>query len=175
MFPASLVLTDQPENPDTLHARNDTPITHTIQFRTFPDPRLPMGHRFRFMVSSCLTPNFPYRGPLHRKSIKGFDLLFDYLFSRAAEHTSEPSETEESSNIPSSTASEVTQQNTTKEDAPLSSQAEFLMFLGDFIYADVPIYIGDNKEAYRRLYRRNYQSDSFRKLYERLREVYLLP
>ncbi|KAG6865886.1 hypothetical protein C0991_010967 [Blastosporella zonata] len=43
-----------------------------------------------------------------------------------------------------------------------------MLFLGDFIYADVPIYIGDDMEAYRRLYRRNYISDSFRKIYERL-------
>jgi alkaline phosphatase D len=42
------------------------------------------------------------------------------------------------------------------------------MFLGDFIYADVPFYFGDDKEAYRRLYRRNYLSESFRKVYERL-------
>lgn len=47
---------------------------------------------------------------------------------------------------------------------------EFLMLLGDFIYADVPLYFGDDKEAYRRLYRRNYMSKSFRKIYERLRE-----
>jgi alkaline phosphatase D len=47
---------------------------------------------------------------------------------------------------------------------------DFLLFLGDFIYADVPIYIGDQKEAYRRLYRRNYQSHSFRKVYEQIRK-----
>ena len=47
---------------------------------------------------------------------------------------------------------------------------DFLLFLGDFIYADVPVYIGDNKEAYRRLYRRNFASPSFRKVYERLRK-----
>ena len=46
---------------------------------------------------------------------------------------------------------------------------EFLMFLGDFIYADVPFYFGDDAEHYRRLYRRNYQSESFRKVYEHLR------
>jgi len=43
-----------------------------------------------------------------------------------------------------------------------------MLFLGDFIYADVPIYHGDSKHAYRRLYRRNYNSPSFRKVYERL-------
>jgi alkaline phosphatase D len=47
---------------------------------------------------------------------------------------------------------------------------DFLLFLGDFIYADVPLYIGDNQEAYRRLYRRNYQSPSFRTVYEKLRK-----
>ncbi|KAJ8515524.1 hypothetical protein ONZ45_g7080 [Pleurotus djamor] len=51
---------------------------------------------------------------------------------------------------------------------PKSSPMEFLLFLGDFIYADVPVYIGDTKEAYRRLYRRNYQSPDFRKVYESL-------
>jgi alkaline phosphatase D len=54
----------------------------------------------------------------------------------------------------------------------MSSEAEFMLFLGDFIYADVPLYVGDDKEAYRRLYRRNYQSSSFRKLYEKLRELH---
>jgi len=40
---------------------------------------------------------------------------------------------------------------------------------GDFIYADIPHYHGDSKHAYRRLYRRNYNSPSFRKVFERLR------
>ena len=46
---------------------------------------------------------------------------------------------------------------------------EFALFLGDFIYADVPHYWGDDKEAYRRLYRRVYKSKSFRRVYEQLR------
>jgi len=56
------------------------------------------------------------------------------------------------------------------QQVELSSEVppEFLLFLGDFIYADVPVYIGDEKEAYRRLYRRNYQSDGFRKIYEHI-------
>lgn len=57
----------------------------------------------------------------------------------------------------------------TQSIGALPPSAEFLMFLGDFIYADVPLYIGDNRDAYRRLYRRNYQSKSFRKIYEHLR------
>lgn len=59
--------------------------------------------------------------------------------------------------------------NTTAIDAA-APPTEFMLFLGDFIYADVPMYFGDNLEAYRRFYRRNYQSPSFRKVYERLRE-----
>ncbi|TFK42850.1 PhoD-like phosphatase-domain-containing protein [Crucibulum laeve] len=115
--------------------------TTPIQFQTFPDPRLHSGSHFRFIVSSCITPNFPYMGPLHRRTIRGFDLLAEYLFSWE-------------STAATSTA--------TRPDA------SFLLFLGDFIYADVPLYIGDDKSAYRRLYRRNYQSSSFRKIYERL-------
>ncbi|CAE6455989.1 unnamed protein product [Rhizoctonia solani] len=45
---------------------------------------------------------------------------------------------------------------------------EFLMMMGDFIYADVPYYFGDTIQAYRRLYRRVYASKSFRRIYERL-------
>ncbi|CAE6414222.1 unnamed protein product [Rhizoctonia solani] len=54
--------------------------------------------------------------------------------------------------------------------APSSKSApiEFLMMMGDFIYADVPYYFGDTVQAYRRLYRRAYASKSFRKIYERL-------
>ena len=50
-----------------------------IRFRTFPDSRLQTGSHFRFVVTSCLTPNFPYV-PLQSKRIRGFDLLADYLF-----------------------------------------------------------------------------------------------
>jgi alkaline phosphatase D len=51
-----------------------------IRFHTFPDSRLPTGSHFRFVVSSCLKPNFPY-APFQNKRIKGFDLLADYLFA----------------------------------------------------------------------------------------------
>ena len=54
-----------------------------IRFRTFPDSRLPTGSNFRFVVSSCLQPNFPY-APLKSRRIKGFDLLADYLFAEPA-------------------------------------------------------------------------------------------
>ncbi|KAF8876036.1 PhoD-like phosphatase-domain-containing protein [Gymnopilus junonius] len=113
-----------------------------MSFRTFPDPRINSPSYFRFLATSCVTPNFPYRGPLHKRTIQGFDYLADYL----------------------TLSREPTNQNPNTVTPP----AEFLLFLGDFIYADVPIYIGDDQEAYRRLYRRNYQSPSFRKVYEQL-------
>ena len=50
-----------------------------IRFHTFPDSRLLTGSHFRFVVSSCVKPNFPYQ-PFQNRRIKGFDLLADYLF-----------------------------------------------------------------------------------------------
>jgi len=129
-----------PSPTDALATANRTLLpypAHPVAFRTFPDPRLGLGSKFRFLVSSCITPNFPYKGPFHRRSIHGFDLLDKYLHHR-------------------------------KENDTASIPPEFLLFLGDFIYADVPVYIGDDKDAYRRLYRRNYNSPSFRKIYEQL-------
>lgn len=133
--------------------------TSPIRFRTFPDDRLLTGNHFKFVVSSCIIPNHPYNGPLSGRTIKGFDLLSDYLYPPTVE--ADPPFESETSNTTIEITSEVAQTKV---------PVEFLLFLGDFIYADVPLYIGDNKEAYRRLYRRNYQSDSFRKVYERLRE-----
>ncbi|KAJ7067728.1 PhoD-like phosphatase-domain-containing protein [Mycena belliarum] len=115
---------------------NRTLTSGPFAFRTFPDSRLATGSHFRFVASSCITPNFPYV-PLHGRTIKGFDRLASYLFPE---------------NLPATAA----------------PPAAFGLLLGDFIYSDVPAYIGDDKEAYRRLYRRNYQSNSFKKIYERL-------
>jgi alkaline phosphatase D len=133
-----------------------------MQFRTFPDPRLQSGSRLRFITSSCMIPNFPYRGPFHRRTIRGYDLLATYLDS--------PTERPRSTEIPSNSA--LNQSSSPMKHPNLDSSpavTDFLLFLGDFIYADVPLYIGDDEEAYRRLYRRNYQSPSFRNVYEKLR------
>ncbi|KAF9459580.1 PhoD-like phosphatase-domain-containing protein [Collybia nuda] len=133
-----------------------------LRFHTFPDPRLPTGNHFRFIVSSCVTPNHPYSGPIYRNRIKGFDLLADYLFPPTTGQHPELL----GNHAPSLGDASI---NASPTRAPTTSPpAEFLLFLGDFIYADVPIYIGDDKEAYRRLYRRNYQSPSYRKIYEHL-------
>ncbi|KAF9007937.1 PhoD-like phosphatase-domain-containing protein [Cyathus striatus] len=139
--------------------------THPIRFRTFPDPRLQNGNHFRFLVSSCITPNFPYAGPLNKRTIKGFDLLADYLFPTPPKPEANPVV------AAFDVEADVSEEEKLKEvgQPKVSPLAAFLLFLGDFIYADVPLYVGDDKEAYRRLYRRNYNSPSFRKIYERLR------
>ncbi|CAA7270163.1 unnamed protein product [Cyclocybe aegerita] len=123
-----------------------------IPFRTFSDPRLHSGSRFRFIATSCTTPNFPYRGPFNKRTIRGFDLLADYLKPQSVNAT------DVNKNITTTVQPHIVNKPST----------DFLLFLGDFIYADVPVYIGDDKEAYRRLYRRNYASPSFRKIYEQL-------
>ena len=134
--------------------------TSPIPFRTFPDPLLPAGSHFKFIVSSCMVPNHPYNGPLHRKTIRGFDLLAEHLYPEA---------------IPVQITESSAEQRNMTHSRQLSAPAEFLLFLGDFIYADTPVYVGDHQESFRRLYRRNYQSDSFRRIYERLRECHHNP
>jgi alkaline phosphatase D len=110
-------------------------------------------------------PNFPYV-PFQGRRIKGFDLLARYLWPIPS-RTIAPQTVE---TFVSSTASESSSSDVSSVPTSTTSAAEFLLFLGDFVYADVPLYFGDDKEAYRRLYRRNYLSKSFRKIYERLRE-----
>ncbi|KAI0315543.1 PhoD-like phosphatase-domain-containing protein [Amylostereum chailletii] len=153
-----------------------------IRFRTFPDPRIPGGTKFRFLASSCLTPNFPYL-PFHGRTIKGFDLLADYYSLGLKQNRLTPGiispvlaqETDNSTEslLPLEASLDGPDANDTLEEVPdvetpSVTPPEFMIFLGDFVYADVPFYFGDNKEAYRRLYRRNYQSPSFRRVYEHL-------
>lgn len=94
-----------------------------------------------------MTPNFPYL-PLQGRRIKGYDLLSDALFPKVDVETEDSDEA---------------------LLKPKSLIPEFILFLGDFIYADVPFWAGPTAEDYRRLYRRNYASLSFRKIYERIR------
>jgi len=164
---------------DTLAYPNETHLDYPstpIQFRTFPDPKISGGSRFRFLTTSCILPNFPWT-PAGGRTIKGFDYMADYLFADASiSHPIWPL----SSLLGAPSA--VAVNSTDHADSNLEGMGlaanmsfstpptEFLMFLGDFIYADVPFYFGNTKEAYRRLYRRVYNSPSFRKVYEKLRE-----
>lgn len=198
--------------------------TSPLRFRTFPDPRLSIGSHFRFIVTSCTMPNFPYF-PGQGDRIRGFDLLADYIWPMTSTKDSVsdvlPGNAGEQGFVPEKgpsvdeTASmmgqgptqppelsitgpsavtthadttSISRSGLTLSPSPINSSlpsvtpvpapfphtsaaaTEFMLFLGDFIYADVPYYHGDDKEAYRRLYRRNYASNSFRKVYERLRE-----
>jgi len=153
-----------------------------IRFRTFPDSRLQPGSHFRFVVSSCLTPNFPY-APLQSKRIRGFDLLADYLFAEPTVVDTpgtvayvKANDNVTASPIPLENDIGIETNESVPEVVPATIEAkhggvaptEFMLFLGDFIYADIPVYHGDSKHAYRRLYRRNYNSPSFRKIFERL-------
>ncbi|KAF7304625.1 hypothetical protein MKEN_01176400 [Mycena kentingensis (nom. inval.)] len=113
---------------------NRTVVSGPFNFKTFPDARMTTGSHFRFIASSCMTPNFPYL-PFGGRRLRGFDLLARYIAPDAS------------------------------QASPL---AEFLLLLGDFVYSDVPVSVGDRKDAFLRLYRRNYLSKSFRKVYERL-------
>jgi len=134
-----------------------------IRFKTFPDPNLAHSTPFRFVVSSCVKPNFPY-APFKGDRIKGMDLLADYLWPHDSTDTTVPSAIATTS-LKHQDEHFVGPPGGTAPSIP----AEFMLFLGDFVYADVPYYFGDNLDAYRRLYRRNYQSPSFRRVYERLR------
>jgi alkaline phosphatase D len=123
-------------------------------------------------------PNFPW-APFQSRRIKGFDLLARYLWPKQGKIIPPPAmETSSSSEVFESSPSGLSSSVPTATVASVPSMAantppaEFLLFLGDFVYADVPFFFGDDKEAYRRLYRRNYQSTSFRKIYERLRECF---
>ncbi|KAI0029405.1 PhoD-like phosphatase-domain-containing protein [Vararia minispora EC-137] len=148
-----------------------------IQFRTFPDPKIPGGSHFRFLATSCMIPNFPW-APLQGRTIKGFDYMADYLFSQSEPAT--PSQVipiilddndtsvslDESRSLNNSAARKLVKQP--EEKLIQHPRTEFMLFLGDFIYADVPWYFGDDREEYRRMYRRVYNSPSFRKVYEKL-------
>ncbi|KAH8829711.1 PhoD-like phosphatase-domain-containing protein [Flagelloscypha sp. PMI_526] len=142
----------------TLASTNRTLLPYPktpIQFHTFPDPRLP-GSYFRFLASSCTIPNFPYV-PYAPRTMKGYDHIAAYLDPKTTSTNLNPA--------PIITPPPGGSNETATIYVPPPPPTEFLI---DFIYADVPYYAGDEVEAYQRLYRRNYNSPSFRKVYEKL-------
>ncbi|KAH6918856.1 alkaline phosphatase [Coprinopsis sp. MPI-PUGE-AT-0042] len=153
---------------------NKTHLADSPQrFQTFPDPRLHSGSHFKFLVTSCIIPNFPYKGPQERLNIKGFDLLESYLRPAPADHgtitAEDPVPEEKASNddipVEEQIAAAVVK---TSVEPPLSNLHKFMLFLGDFVYADVPLYFGDDSSSYMRLYRRVYASPSFQKVLKHL-------
>ncbi|KAJ2002888.1 hypothetical protein GGI04_003162, partial [Coemansia thaxteri] len=54
-----------------------------------------------------------------------------------------------------------------------SQTLDFVMFLGDFIYADLPLYFGSAVEDYRRLYRQVYRTPSARSLMHKVPTVHV--
>lgn len=97
------------------------------RFTTAPDPALfdpktpegGVGTLYTFASSSCIKPNFPYRGPFEHGRIEGARYLKKEI-----------------------------------EEAGV----KFLLFLGDFIYADVPYYPGSDVALYQKRYRQVFAS-----------------
>jgi len=143
-------------------------------------------------------PNFPYN-PFTAERIKGWDVLHQYIwppanFSTVVKEIFDNA-TEPISSIASNDASSVSSVGLSISLAARSAAAKlasattsaisifaktsrtasqitphFMLFVGDFIYADVPTWGGGNLEWYHRLYKRVYASPSFRKVYEKLRK-----
>ncbi|KIM29048.1 hypothetical protein M408DRAFT_16053 [Serendipita vermifera MAFF 305830] len=167
----------------TLLPYPETPIA----FKTFPDPKSSAGTHFKFLISSCMMPNFPYN-PAFPERIKGMDILSDYLTSLqpaapkvTPSHAQSPADpveeaesvvSEASTPVASATATPITElpgfQTFLAPSEPRKLSPEFMIMAGDAIYADVPHYAGDDVETYRKLYRRSFASPSYRKVYEKL-------
>ncbi|KAJ2827674.1 hypothetical protein GGI24_002590 [Coemansia furcata] len=54
-----------------------------------------------------------------------------------------------------------------------SEDLDMVVFLGDFIYADLPLYFGSSVEDYRRLYRQVYRTQSARRLMRKVPMVHV--
>ncbi|KAJ2890652.1 hypothetical protein GGI21_006101, partial [Coemansia aciculifera] len=54
-----------------------------------------------------------------------------------------------------------------------SNDLDMIVFLGDFIYADLPLYFGSSVEDYRRLYRQVYRTQSARRLMRKVPMVHV--
>lgn len=143
-------------------------------------------------------PNFPYN-PFTSERIKGWDVLNQYIWPHAKLSTivkeALKNTTETLSSIASDKTSSVSFLGLNISSAASSAAArlasatdsissifaktvpttsrinpDFMFFVGDFIYADLPNWGGGNLERYHQLYKRVYASPSFRKVYERLRK-----
>jgi len=143
-------------------------------------------------------PNFPYN-PFTAERIKGWDVLNRYIWPHTRLSTvveeALKNATETLSSIASDKANSLSFMGLGIFSAASSAAArlasaitsvttifaktvrttsqitpDFMLFVGDFIYADLPNWGGGNLERYHRLYKRVYASPSFRKVYEKLRK-----
>ncbi|EPQ25985.1 uncharacterized protein PFL1_06440 [Pseudozyma flocculosa PF-1] len=168
-----------------VHNNTFTPVPERAQqFTTWPDPRLSqylqtrnaavardsdeMGiempnedsspvddpNHFSFASTSCVKPDFPY----HPAQFWAWNWLL-----KLAGIGSEPGGIAQRNRIP---GFDLLYKRAIEGKAKPSLR--FLLQLGDLIYADVPHYGGPTKDAYRKLYRNLFASDSFRRVYENL-------
>ncbi|CBQ68470.1 conserved hypothetical protein [Sporisorium reilianum SRZ2] len=138
-------------------------------FTTWPDPRLstymqskgladeetnPLEdpNHFTFASTSCVKPDFPY----HPAQFWGWSWLL-----RLAGIGTQPGGITQRNRIP---GFDLLYQRAVagRESRP---SLRFLLQLGDLIYADVPHYGGAETSAYRKLYRKLFASDSFRRFF----------
>jgi alkaline phosphatase D len=147
-------------------------------------------------------PNFPYN-PFIAERIKGWDVLHQYIWPSAklsiVVKEAFDNATEAISSIASDKASSVSSVGLSISSVVSSAAArlvsattfatsifgkaagtasqmtpDFMLFVGDFIYADLPNWGGGNLERYHQLYKRIYASPSFRTVYEKLRKSTIL-
>lgn len=110
-------------------------------FKTAPQTGSPT--KLRFLTTSCMLPGWPYHAYYHQ----------DPLRIPGAEYMS--------AYINSSSNSSV--------EGSYETLPKFLIFLGDFIYYDIPFAPGKyNTAAYFQKYRQMYASSSYKRLYKQL-------
>ena len=154
-------------------------------------------------TESFQLPNFPYN-PIAAERIKGWDVLHQYIWPPAnlstivkesfenATETMSPIASDKANSISSVASSislaassvaarvasatiSVTSSIFAKAGGTASQiTPDFMLFLGDFIYSDIPNWGGGSLERYHQLYKRVYASPSFRKVYEKLRKSTVL-
>lgn len=143
-------------------------IEHPHHFKTAPDPKLSVHQtHFTFAASSCIKPGFPYVPGQDHLSIQGAKELADrigpdhieFLVSRTnAEFKKGQLETDTDAN----SFSFVLTSNYSS-----CSGVILQMFMGDFVYSDVPSKTSST-DGYYKLYRQNFASKDYRRIYENI-------
>lgn len=153
-----------PERAQQFTTWPDPRLSHYLQTRTsrdggvdaFDAERSPYDdpNHFTFASTSCVKPDFPY----HPAQFWGWNWLL-----KLAGFGGEPGGVAQRNRIPGFDL-----MYKRAVEGKLRPSLRFLLQLGDLIYADVPHYGGPTKDAYRKLYRNLFASDSFRRVYEKI-------